>query len=409
MLPSFSIYRSWALAAFFYLTAAVSFGIILRFAFISGIDIHFQYILHTHSHIALLGWVNTGIMALIGYYFVTVVFFLIQVTLVGMLLFFPFQGYALPTITFSSLFLVISYVYLLLVIKDTCSIKTSLSVWALRIATFFFVVSSLGPWALAPINAMGLSGSNWYYLAIYFYLHFMYNGWFFFALIAIFFKHLESCESAMQWQKAKVFVILFFIGCFPVLFMSVLWTQPAAVYYFISAVGAILQLIGGFYFLQFINVNTSCLTKTGIRQSLLLRIVFWSFFVKLILQALSCFPYFADIAYQNRMFIIAYLHLVLIGVISFFLIDFFIITKFFTIKKWTSIFIKLLAFGFVLSETLMFFQGSAVSFFNTSTPNFYRILYIVSALAVIGIILLFIQQLIILFTQKTIDKTHKKV
>ena len=116
MLPSFSIYRSWALAAFFYLTAAVSFGIILRFAFISGIDIHFQYILHTHSHIALLGWVNTGIMALIGYYFVpvvkstyTVVFFLIQVTLVGMLLFFPFQGYALPTITFSSLFLVIRF------------------------------------------------------------------------------------------------------------------------------------------------------------------------------------------------------------------------------------------------------------------------------------------------------------
>ena len=74
---------------------------------------------HAHSHIALLGWVYVALTTLLHYGFVkdasnttyNRVFWSTQGTLIGMLLTFPFQGYALFSIIFSTLFLIMSYGY----------------------------------------------------------------------------------------------------------------------------------------------------------------------------------------------------------------------------------------------------------------------------------------------------------
>lgn len=378
------------------------FGLLLRYVFISGLDVNFQNILHTHSHIALLGWVNTALMALIGNYFVptiskkhTISFFLVQVSVVGMLLFFPFQGYALTTIVFSSMFLIFCYFYLFQLIKEVknSASKNLLSVWSLRAAALFFVLSSLGPWALAPINKMGLAGSNWYYLAIYFYLHFLYNGWFLFVLIALLFKHLESFSSIEKNVNAKRFFIYLFISCFPSYFMSVLWTQPSIVFYLISGIAAILQILALIYFFKFLASSKALILKSGLYTNLILRIVLILFVAKIILQFVSCFPFFAAIAYQNRMFIIAYLHMVLIGIVSFFILAFFLRSGLIVFGKMTRFYLYFLFIGFFFSEALLFSQASLVSFFNYSIGDYNQLLFAVSSLMAIGVLLLFIDQI----------------
>jgi hypothetical protein len=66
---------------------------------------------------------------------------------------------------------------------------------------------------------------------------------------------------------------------------------------------------------------------------------------------LSAHPYFAKMAYENRYFVIAYLHLVLIGGISFFVFAWYIEQNF--IKNIHKIFVILLIGGFIMSELML--------------------------------------------------------
>ncbi|QLH31640.1 MAG: hypothetical protein HWD62_03660 [Cyclobacteriaceae bacterium] len=61
--------------------------------------------------------------------------------------------------------------------------------------------------------------------------------------------------------------------------------------------------------------------------------VWLAYLLKLLLQLLSAWPSVALLAYGNRSYIIAYLHLVLIGVVTFFLIAWYMFTNRLRLKK----------------------------------------------------------------------------
>ena len=104
--------------ALVYFIMAALLGVLLRSFPLVEMPITYKFFLHTHSHIALLGWVYVALTTLIYKLFVQSpekdkkyrkIFWFTQFTLVGMLLTFPFQGYALFSIVFSTLFLFASY------------------------------------------------------------------------------------------------------------------------------------------------------------------------------------------------------------------------------------------------------------------------------------------------------------
>ena len=64
------------------------------------------------------------------------------------------------------------------------------------------VISTMGPWAIAVISAKGLAGSEYFNAAIYFFLHFQYNGWFAFAIIGLFFW-LLGAEAQNQYKEMQ--------------------------------------------------------------------------------------------------------------------------------------------------------------------------------------------------------------
>ncbi len=76
-------------------------GLALRFSFIESIGLNYRFLTHAHSHVAMLGWVYLMLFTLFVHYFIPEkpkifnrLFWITEFAVVGMMISFPFQGYA---------------------------------------------------------------------------------------------------------------------------------------------------------------------------------------------------------------------------------------------------------------------------------------------------------------------------
>lgn len=81
---------------------------------VAGLD--YNHFLHGHSHLAYLGWIFNAIFVALLYAYLPghlkkyrLLFWLLQVAVIGMLISFPIQGYAAVSISFSTLHIFLSY------------------------------------------------------------------------------------------------------------------------------------------------------------------------------------------------------------------------------------------------------------------------------------------------------------
>ncbi|GAA4442575.1 hypothetical protein GCM10023188_42430 [Pontibacter saemangeumensis] len=403
--------RSWLLVALGNLVVVAFLGLLLRWMFVAPVSgLNYKYLLHGHSHVALLGWLYTAVfVALLAAYLpsayqekrtYTWQFWLSQGAVLGMLLSFPVQGYGLFSIFFSTAHLLLSYWFIYQFLKDARSAgvsngKHGLSLRFVKAALFFLALSSLGPWAMGPIMATGHSGSEIYFNAIYFYLHFQYNGWFTFAVLGLLFWLLEHHHISFNRIYGRLFFRLMCWACLPAYLLSVLWTKPAAVIYAVSGVAALVQVVA---------LGLLLAVLWPVRQQLLNLFSGWSrgvfmlatlaFVLKTLMQFSTAIPYMADLAYKLRFFIIGYLHLVLIGFVSFFLFAFFVQLGWLSFRgslsRWgIGVFIA----AFVASEALLFLQGILYWAGAGAIPAYNEILFWVSVFLPMGVLLFFVSQI----------------
>ena len=351
---------------------------------------------HVHSHIALLGWVYVALTTMLHYCFVKNdatahkrhdwIFWATQGTLIGMLLTFPFQGYALFSIIFSTLFLIVSYIFFHHFIKNIDSkYKYSKSLQCIKAALWYMALSSVGPWALGVIIVTLGAQSIWYRLAIYFYLHFQYNGWMTLALIGLFFFVLEQHDIVISKKRFDRFFWVLNIGVAFTFLLSSLWTEPSTWVFVLAGFGALAQ---GVAFILLWTMTVPEVKKIPLTkmQCMLLKSVVVIGLVKLLLQLLTSLPYFAQIAAIHLHLTIGYLHLTFLGAISialFFLIDYF---RFFRISK-RSYFLYF--FGFLITEIFIFHKGLASWLQLKTFTGHTEILALASILIPLGLFLMF--------------------
>ena len=100
--------------------AAIMLGLMLRYTAVENLNFVYKYVVHTHSHIAMSGWVYLALITIITKLYLNnsipkktyrFIFGNTLVSIVGMLASFPFQGYALISIIFSTLYLIASSHY----------------------------------------------------------------------------------------------------------------------------------------------------------------------------------------------------------------------------------------------------------------------------------------------------------
>ncbi|MCW5909122.1 MAG: hypothetical protein KIS94_14750 [Chitinophagales bacterium] len=397
----------------FFVVACV--GLVLRYMQAYGISfINYKYLLHAHSHYAMGGWMFTALFAAVVSVFKVVnennvktyrnIFFLSQAGIAGMLLSFPFQGYGLWSIALSQVYVLATYWFAYRIWRDLRWKLTS--VRYLKTALFFLVFSSLGPYAVGPMMVNHLAGSSWYYNAIYFYLHFQYNGWMVFAVFALVFKYLEEKRVIINHRNAYTGWWLMAAACVLTYFLSVLWSKLGLVFNVLGGAGALLQ-IAALYFTVKALLPYRPLWKSG--SSTLVRILTVSavaaFGVKTILQLLSSLPAIADAAYRYPNFIIAYLHLVFIGFMSFFLFAFFMKKEIMSANRIASVGMLLLFTGFVVTELLLVLQALTAWLGLAPIPSFSYYLFYFSVCMPAGLLLLVSNRLNFSLSDSVITKT----
>ncbi len=371
-------------------------GLFLRPLHILDIGVDYRHIVHGHSHIALLGWVY---LALITLFYKLLsdekknsnryrqIYVFIQITLVGMLCTFPFQGYSFLSITFSTLFLFASYWYAWFFIRNTPkNLKHSNWYKYIRIALFYNVISTLGPWALGIVMATLGKASVWYKISIYFYLHFQYNGWMLVALLGILIAILEKKGIHLSRNQNNYLFYSVNFGVVFTFFLSIFWAVQIKVLYLLNGLGVVLQLFAFLFLLRWFSKNKILLKGNFSNLQVLIgKTVLVILGLKIILQLITSIPYFANLAFSIIEFTIGYLHLTFLGVISMSLFLFF---DYFRLIRTSFTVYFLFLIGYIVTETLIFYKGSAIWLDKAIFDSYYLTLICASAILVLAIGLL---------------------
>lgn len=371
-----------------FLVVASILGLILRYEqFAPHREVVYAYLLHAHSHVMFLGWIFNVLLLAFTIEFAEVrwfrlLFWFLQGCVAGMLISFPLQGYGAFSIAFSSLHTFGTLVFILLFFKATAG-KSSLPLTLAKTALLFFVLSSIGPFALGYLKSHGLDHSNLYRFAIYFYLHFQYNGFFFFGILSLIATLADDGLEQTGIRRFRMACYVLIGACVPAFALSTLWSKPPLVVNLIGFIAGAAQLAALYLMWPPIKRLVHQLKTAGSARILFL-LSFMALALKFILQLFSAFPVAAEFANEFRHVVIAYLHLVLVGFTSFFLFGWLIHKK--VIPAAVSWETGVLITGFTFSQVLLAVSPWSEGIFNITTVQLVKAVFLLSLLMVAGIV-----------------------
>lgn len=353
--------------------------------------VHYKHFLHTHSHIALLGWVYNAALIVIYHLILDqkkskrerFLFWGTQVTILGMLFSFPFQGYGLYSIAFSTLYILISY-GVTFDLFGRARKSNLISDSYLRWGGIYLFLSGIGPFLLGYFMAKDMGDTIWYNLAIYWFLHFLFNGFFLFTVFAYLAKKIETKASDLKPLKQAFQLMNFSI--IPLFALSTLWTEPHIALYFISGFAALLQIAALYKLYGYKNL----IPKKTIR---LIKFMFIciaiAYLLKLTFQLMGSFSWIQSFINSTQSFtVIGFIHLVMLGFFSLFFLVVFIREKLMNVGRIMQTGILIFILGIITSEFLLFGTGLTVYSSGFMIANYSTLLMLASGLMPLGILLI---------------------
>lgn len=361
----------WAFANFIILAL---FGAVLRYMVcFPASGLNYLNILHAHSHFAFSGWVFLALAFLICKQVKEPIAgtfkWMFLVTLFcsfGVLFSFSVQGYKFVSISFSTLFLLLTYWFSYLIYRKVQLVKNSIFRTLIQSGIWCLVVSSIGPLALGALKASGNTGII-YQNSIYFYLHFQLNGWMLFTalgLIVVSFLKIESIQ-----RSTSLWLMVFILSSIPLFFIFTLWTKPPQWVFLLAFISAAFNAISWFI----LGIK---LWKNISQSSFLIKFALLSISIKVVFQLVVCIPAIGEWAFSNRNLIIGYVHLITLGSITPVIIDQFIKIDRLQYVKTVS---KLYCILTVLYLILLFLQP-LLNLYGMVMPHFHYCLFAVSVL-----------------------------
>lgn len=359
--------RTWITLSLINLAIVAVLGVLLRStALFSLPGIHYNNLLFGHSHFALGGWITLCLFALMTYRLLPesssskpVYSWLlggVYCTSLGMLFSFPLQGYAFFSILFSTLFILCTGVFSVVFIKDLLKAGRERAVTLLAAASLVsLVLSAVGPFSLAYMMASHQVNTVLYHDAVYTYLHLQYNGFFTLAVFALFCYHLRP-ENAEKIRYR--FALALCAAVLPTAFLSYLWHQPPVLVRVIGAAGCGLLLLTLARFAEMVrSVKTELKMVNSLVRNLGI-LALTAFVLKTVAQLLIIFPAIGDQVFVNRPLIISYLHLVMLGFVTLYLLAQLLYTGFFArVKMLAGAGICVFTLALVANEIILLLQG----------------------------------------------------
>ncbi len=311
---------------------------------------------------AFLGWVFGSLFLAISAYYVPdskrafyeKIFWAFQLAVCGMLFTFPFQGYAIGSIIFSTLHTALAYFFIVRFWSESKTVSNDPGLKYIRTGLLFYVLSTIGPFMLGYVSSKGLQGSDLYNLSLYFYLHFQYNGWFSFTVYGLFISWLYQINPANLKYTEKYFFWLMAIALIPQYSLSTLWADPPSWVFVVGILSSLIQVFAAIHFIRRLLMLTDWTIKIVWWTKLLWGVSAFSFLIKIVLQLISSFPFGVELVSSNHHLIIAYLHLVFLGFISSFILGWFVQNRWLRSDRWSvQLGIILFLLGFILTEAIL--------------------------------------------------------
>ncbi len=394
--------KKWLRFSIFNLLIVAAIGVLMRYKIAYSFPfVDQKHLQHGHSHFAFTGWVIHTLYVLMALFlqrnskdfnYKKYRFLIIAnlVTAYGMLLAFPVQGYGPVSIGFSFLSTLVGYVFAWQYIKDLKLVDATnpAKKWY-QAALIFNVASSLGTFALAYMMATKNLHQNWYLASLYYYLHFQYNGLFFFACMGLMIGRMHRMGMAHKNYDAVFW--MFALACVPAYFLSTLWMNIPALVYALVMIAAIVQVWAWIKFLQIIRTRYDILKpalSVGSRWLFLLVII--SLTIKLLLQLGSTIPEVSKLAFGFRNIVIAYLHLELLAIITLFLLTYIFTFTLREVGKKALTALWIFTAGIFMNEAVLGVVGVA-SFTYTAVPYSNEMLLGFSAIMLLGLVMLLIR------------------
>ncbi len=276
-------------------------GLVLRYAYTGSIsEFSFKNVLHSHSHVLLLGFLFNALLILVwtnftqGFDKISYRYYLaLQACVAILLIAFIIQGYAFYSILFSTIHLWLSYILLIRLWKRLT--KNRVIHQLVKLGIIFHFISSIGPYLLGPLMVLELQESPWYQQAIFFYLHFQYFGVFFVWMLAVLLQ-----KARVKLTKKHITIVAFSL---------VLLFAHSLDYSFDHW---LIQVVGGLGSIGLLTVLLGFNNDFKNVQKQYKYIYFILLFIGFINIA-GTIPYIANLVVGNRFLLIAWLHLLFLG------------------------------------------------------------------------------------------------
>ncbi|MCB0771319.1 MAG: hypothetical protein KDC00_13045 [Flavobacteriales bacterium] len=394
--------RFWFQVALFDLFAAAVIGVLLRAMYIVEIPfVRFRPWLHGHSHTALLGWLFIGIAVtllhdggrgdltsrsrwLLGG---------LQAAVLTMLVSFPIQGYGAVSIGASTVHMILGYALLYAMWKASWSWPKKGSRALLRFAIGFFVLSTLGILTIGPIIASGNQGTEIYYWSVQFFLHFQFNGWFWFAAMAL----------GVRWAERNGFSItidqltmgLWVVSAILTYALAIAWSEPHPAVFATVSIGVALQVWATIRTLRILKrLGAQAHERVLPWARILIGIALVSMAMKVLVQAGVAIPQVAVMAFTVRHYVMGFIHMNTLGTMTCLLLAYAVMHGWCDLRSpslrtglW------LIASGIVLSELMLFAQGTLFWAGWGLIPGHYWQITAASALIPIGVLVVLVKGL----------------
>ncbi|MEO6682851.1 MAG: hypothetical protein ABIN48_08485 [Ginsengibacter sp.] len=378
-------------------------GVVLRYKINFPLpSVNQKNLLHGHSHFAFVGWVTIILMALMVHYIqikrpqqkltkYNLILFLNCLSAYGMFAGFIAKGYDTISILFTCICILVSYIFIVIFWRDLKGIKDeSFAPQWLKASLILWALSSFGAIALAYLMIYRIMIQDFYFGAIYFFLHFQYNGWFLFACFALLFSALNRNGISLTNSLSKNLFFVMAITVIPTYLLSIIWLKLPPLLLWIGNVSGILQLLVLVYFIRLFPLlkrNGFLLFSKSTRWLWVMASI--AFIIKIILQLLSIIPFLSHYAFGYRPVIIGYLHLSFLGIISFFILGYIDFILKYSKRALSKIGLILFIAGVLLQQCILMLQGlEALEFKPVKLANialFYCALLIFTGLVILVI------------------------
>ncbi|MCO6461216.1 MAG: hypothetical protein J5I59_07425 [Saprospiraceae bacterium] len=341
-------------------------GTLMRYKIAYSLPVFEQKnLLHAHSHFAFSGWIShvlyCGLASIVLKYVQTKRYHILIIAnlicSVGMLIAFTIQGYKAVSIAFSTGTMIVSFAFAIQMFLDWRKIKGfhPSRNWSLA-AVFLNVLAAAGPLFLAYMIVTKTTNHSNYLGSVYYYLHFEYNGWFFFATMAMIIQNFKN-----KFKELERYFVLLFVASIPTFFLSILWAKLPDWLFIITVLMTFLQMVVWILMLKryFSPVKAYLIENHPYWIRLFCYTAILAITIKFVLQSISVIPSLSQLVFGIRPIIIAYLHLVLLGVYSLFLISYLIMRNYITITPVVKYGALIFLTGVFLNEILLGIQGFA--------------------------------------------------